>query len=160
MIAVEQILIGIAAILLLSVFASKAAEKYGIPALLLFLFLGMLAGSEGPGGVYFDDPSLAQALGVAALAFILFAGGMDTNWSDVQPVSGRGLLLATVGVAMTAAVVGGSAFFLFGFSLLEGRSWGQSYHRRTRLLCSPFSARATSACPTASRIFGIGIRQQ
>jgi cell volume regulation protein A len=120
MIAVEQILIGIAAILLLSVFASKAAEKYGIPALLLFLFLGMLAGSEGPGGVYFDDPSLAQALGVAALAFILFAGGMDTNWSDVQPVSGRGLLLATVGVAMTAAVVGGSAFFLFGFSLLEG----------------------------------------
>ena len=76
MIAIEQILIGIAAILLLSVFASKASEKYGIPALLLFLFLGMLAGSEGPGGVYFDDPWLAQALGVAALAFILFAGGI------------------------------------------------------------------------------------
>jgi cell volume regulation protein A len=120
MIAVEQIFIGIAVILILSVFASKASEKYGIPALLLFLFLGMLAGSEGPGGVYFDDPWLAQALGVAALAFILFAGGMDTNWSEVRPVSGRGLLLATVGVAVTAAIVGVSAFFWFDFSLLEG----------------------------------------
>ena len=98
MISIEQILIGIAIILLLSVFASKASEKYGIPALLLFLFLGMLAGSEGPGGVYFDDPWLAQALGVAALAFILFAGGVDTHWSDVRPVSGRSLMLSTLGV--------------------------------------------------------------
>jgi cell volume regulation protein A len=120
MISIEQILIGIAIILLLSVFASKASEKYGIPALLLFLFLGMLAGSEGPGGVYFDDPWLAQALGVAALAFILFAGGVDTHWSDVRPVSGRSLMLSTLGVTITAFVTGGIAFFLFGFSLLEG----------------------------------------
>ncbi|MBI4525403.1 MAG: potassium/proton antiporter [Deltaproteobacteria bacterium] len=120
MISIEQILIGIAVILILSVFASKASEKYGIPALLLFLVLGMLAGSEGPGGVYFDDPWLAQALGVAALAYILFAGGVDTNWPNVRPVGGRSLMLSTVGVAITAAVVGVTAFLVFGFSLLEG----------------------------------------
>ena len=120
MISVDQILIGTAIILLLSVFASKASEKYGIPALLLFLFLGMLLGSEGPGGVYFDDPSLAQGLGVVALAFILFAGGLDTHWSEVRAVSGRSLTLSTLGVAITALVIGGIAFFVFGLSLLEG----------------------------------------
>jgi cell volume regulation protein A len=120
MIAVEQILIGIAIILLLSVFASKASEKYGIPALLLFLFLGMLAGSEGPGGIHFDDPWLAQALGVTALVFILFSGGLDTRWSDVRPVSARGLLLSTVGVVITAGVIGLVAYHLLGFPLLEG----------------------------------------
>ena len=120
MISIDQILIGTAIILLLSVFASKASEKYGIPALLLFLFLGMLLGSEGPGGVYFDDPSLAQGLGVVALAFILFAGGLDTHWSEVRAVSGRSLTLSTLGVAITALVIGGIAFFVFGLSLLEG----------------------------------------
>jgi cell volume regulation protein A len=120
MISIEQILIAIAIILILSVFASKASEKYGIPALLLFLFLGMLAGSEGPGGIYFDDAWLAQGLGVAALAFILFAGGLDTHWSEVRPVSGPSLILSTLGVAITAVIVGVTAFFLFGFSLLEG----------------------------------------
>jgi cell volume regulation protein A len=120
MIPIEQILIAIAIILFLSVFASKASEKFGIPALLLFLFLGMLAGSEGPGGVYFDDPWLAQGLGVVALAFILFAGGVDTRWSDVRPVSINGLILSTVGVALTAVVIGVTVFYLLGFSLLEG----------------------------------------
>ncbi len=120
MMSIEQILIAIAIILLLSVFASKASEKYGVPALLLFLFLGMMAGSEGPGGVHFYDPWLAQALGVTALAFILFSGGLDTNWSDVRPVSAGGLLLSTVGVAVTAAVIGVIAAYMLGFSLLEG----------------------------------------
>lgn len=86
MISIEQILVGIGIILLLSVFASKASERYGIPALLLFLFLGMLAGSEGPGGIHFDNPWLSQALGVTALAFILFAGGVDTHWAEVRAV--------------------------------------------------------------------------
>jgi cell volume regulation protein A len=120
MIAIEHILIGTAVILLLSVFASKASEKYGIPALLLFLLLGMMAGSEGPGGIPFDDALLAQALGVAALSFILFAGGLDTHWPDVRAVSGRSLALSTLGVAITAFVIGTIAFFVFGLSLLEG----------------------------------------
>jgi potassium/hydrogen antiporter len=120
MISIEQIFIAAGIVFLLSVFASKASEKYGIPALLLFLFLGMLAGSEGPGGFYFDNPSLAQALGVTALAFILFSGGLDTRWSDVRPVGARALMLSTLGVAMTSAIVGLAAYYLLGFSLLEG----------------------------------------
>ena len=120
MVSVEQIFIAVGISFLLSVFASKASEKYGIPALLLFLLLGMMAGSEGPGGVYFDNPSLAQALGVTALAFILFSGGLDTRWSDVRPVGARALLLSTLGVAITSAVIGLAAHYLLDFSVLEG----------------------------------------
>lgn len=120
MTAIEQIFIGVAIIVLLSVFASKLSDKYGIPALLLFLFLGMLAGSEGPGGIEFDNPWLAQALGVSALAFILFSGGLDTKWAEVRPVSGYALILSTLGVAVTCLVVGLAATYLLGFSLLEG----------------------------------------
>jgi len=118
--SLEQIFIAAGMVFLLSVFASKASERYGIPALLLFLLLGMLAGSEGPGGVHFDNPSLAQALGVTALAFILFSGGLDTRWSDVRPLAARGFLLSTVGVAVTSALVGLTAYYLLGFTLLEG----------------------------------------
>ena len=118
--SIEELIIGIAIIFLLSVFTSKASEKYGIPALLLFLLLGMLLGSEGPGGIYFDNPWLAQGLGVTALAYILFSGGLDTRWSEVRPVSARALLLSTLGVAITSTVIGFAAHHLLGFSLLEG----------------------------------------
>jgi cell volume regulation protein A len=80
----------------------------------------MLAGSEGPGGIHFDDPWLAQALGVTALAFILFSGGLDTHWSDVRPVGAGALMLSTAGVAVTAGIVGATAIFGLGFSGLEG----------------------------------------
>lgn len=120
MISIEHILIAVAVVVLLSVFASRASEKYGVPALLLFLFLGMLAGSEGPGGIHFDNPWLAQALGVTALSFILFSGGLDTQWSEVRSVSARSFVLSTVGVAVTAGIIGLFAFHLLGFSVLEG----------------------------------------
>jgi cell volume regulation protein A len=119
MASIEHIVVGVAIILVLSVCASKASERYGIPALLLFLLVGMLAGSEGPGGVEFDDPWLAQALGVTALAYILFAGGMDTKWSEVRSVAGRALTLSTAGVAITSAIIGVTANYALGFSLLE-----------------------------------------
>ncbi|HWO42739.1 MAG TPA: potassium/proton antiporter [Candidatus Eisenbacteria bacterium] len=118
--SIEHILIAVAVVVLLSVFASRASEKYGVPALLLFLFLGMLAGSEGPGGIHFDNPWLAQALGVTALSFILFSGGLDTQWSEVRSVSARSFVLSTVGVAVTAGIIGLFAFHLLGFSVLEG----------------------------------------
>jgi cell volume regulation protein A len=88
--------------------------------LLLFLGIGMLAGSDGPGGIYFDNASVAQAVGVVALAFILFAGGLDTEWKVVRPALGGALALATVGVLLTAAVVAVFALLLLHVSFLEG----------------------------------------
>ena len=120
MTSIDHILVAASILLLLSVLASKASAKLGIPALLLFLVLGMLAGSDGPGGIYFDDASLAQSLGVVALALILFSGGLDTEWSSVRPVLWKGLALSTAGVLITALLVGLFARIVLGFSLLEG----------------------------------------
>ena len=120
MIPVEQILFGTAVLLLLSIVASKASGRLGVPALVLFLAVGMLAGSEGPGGIHFDDAHLAQAVGVVALVIILFAGGLDTRWESVRPVLGRALALSTVGVLITALLVGLFACVVLRVSLLEG----------------------------------------
>jgi cell volume regulation protein A len=109
-----------AVLLLLGVIASKASSRLGIPSLLLFLALGMLAGSDGPGGIHLDDYELVQSLGVVALAFILFGGGLDTKWRDVRPVLGYGMALATGGVLATALVVGIFATVLFDLSLTGG----------------------------------------
>lgn len=116
----EYILIGASILLLISVLVSKISDRLGIPALLLFLILGMLAGSDGPGGIYFDDPALAQFVGIVALVLILFSGGLDTEWNRVRPVIKEGLILSTLGVFITALVVGLFASVLLGFSLVEG----------------------------------------
>jgi cell volume regulation protein A len=120
MMAIEYILLVSSILLLLSILGSKASGWLGIPALLLFLLIGMLAGSEGPGGIYFDNPWLAQATGTVALIFILFSGGLDTEWSLVRPVLGKGILLSTIGVFFTAMLIGGFAAAFLGFTLLEG----------------------------------------
>jgi cell volume regulation protein A len=117
---VEGAMLGLAVLLLLSVVASKAADRVGVPSLLLFLVLGMFAGSEGPGGIHFDDVHAATAVGVVALAFILFSGGLSTDWNSVRPILWHGLILSTVGVVATATIVGLTARFLLGFTLLEG----------------------------------------
>src|ERR1041384_8096317 len=105
MTSIEHILFAAAILLLLSILASKASAKLGVPALLLFLVLGMLAGSEGLGGIYFDDAHLSQSLGVVALAFILFAGGLDTEWREIRPRLWQGLSLSTLGVIITALII-------------------------------------------------------
>jgi len=119
-VTIEYLLLGASGLLLLSVIASKASGRMGVPALLLFLGIGMLAGSDGPGGIHFDDPWLAQFLGIVALAFILFAGGMDTQWSSVRSVLGAGIALSTVGVAITAGLVGWFATTVLHLSWTEG----------------------------------------
>lgn len=119
-IIIEYTLLAVALLLLLSVLASKISDRFGIPALLLFLAIGMLAGSDGPGGIYFDNALVAQFVGVLALAFILFSGGLDTRVDSVRPVLKYGLTLSTSGVFLTALVVGIFAKLLLGFSLLEG----------------------------------------
>lgn len=116
----ENILLLGSILLLISIIAGKAFDKIGIPTLILFLAIGMLAGSEGLGGIYFDDPKTAQFIGVVALNFILFSGGLDTKWESIQPVLSRGIILSTLGVLLTAVSLGAFVYFITDFSLLEG----------------------------------------
>jgi cell volume regulation protein A len=96
-------------LLFLSIFAWKVSSRLGIPALLLFLGIGMLAGSDGPGRIYFDNARLAQEVGIVALAFILFAGGLETEWRVVRPTLGSALSLSTIGVLLVAQWLGVTA---------------------------------------------------
>lgn len=116
----ENILLVGSILLFISILASKTSFRFGIPVLIFFLIIGMLAGSEGPGGIYFNDPHIAKFLGVVALTFILFSGGLDTKWVSVRPVLKNGIALATCGVAITAAIVGFFSSYLLDISLTEG----------------------------------------
>jgi len=106
-------------LVLLAVFVSKITDRYGIPLLLLFLILGMLSGSEGLGGIYFDDPELTQWIATIALAVILFSGGVDTNWQSIKPVFKEGLVLATAGVVITAGIMAAAAHFILKLNWTE-----------------------------------------
>ncbi|TAK58873.1 MAG: potassium/proton antiporter, partial [Bacteroidetes bacterium] len=117
---IEYILFVGSALILISIAFTRFSSNLGVPALLLFLAIGMLAGSEGPGGIEFDDPSLAQSIGIVALVIILFAGGLDTKWTDVKPTVWHASSLATIGVFITAMTVGAFVASVLGVSLLSG----------------------------------------
>ncbi len=116
----ELLLLGISLLILISILANKFSERLGVPALLIFLVVGMLAGSEGPGGIPFDDPVIAQIIGIIALAYILFSGGLDTRWEQIRPVIGPGIALSTLGVVLTAALLGAFAVMVLGLPPLTG----------------------------------------
>jgi len=120
MIQIEFILLIACVLILISVTISKFSDKAGIPALLLFIAVGIFAGSEGIGGIYFDDMTLAQNIGIIALIFILFAGGLDTNWNEVKPVIKPATSLATIGVFLTAVFIGLFVSYLLNVSFLWG----------------------------------------
>lgn len=116
-----NLIFGITAILLaMSVFSSKLSERFNMPALLLFLGIGMLAGPDGIGKIQLQDANIANITGIVALAFILFSGGLDTNWKTIRPIMGYGISLATIGVLITATMVGFFAYYILNFSLAEG----------------------------------------
>jgi len=121
---IENILLWVAVLIFVSVVSSKLSDKFAILTLLLFLTIGMLAGSEGIGGIYFDDAQLAKSIGVVALIFIIFSGGLDTNWKDTKSVILPGVILSTAGVLMTAVITGFFAVHILKFSLLEGMLLG------------------------------------
>jgi cell volume regulation protein A len=116
----ENILLIGSVLLFVSTVASKTTFKLGIPSLILFLIVGMLAGSDGLGGIYFNDPHSAQFLGVVALTFILFSGGLDTKLESVRPVMKDGIALATIGVLITAVLVGIFSAYVLAFTWTEG----------------------------------------
>lgn len=121
---IDYILLWIAILIFASVLTSKLSEKFAIPALLLFLAVGMLAGSEGLGGVFFDNAQLAKSVGIVALIFIIFSGGLDTNWKETRSVVWPGIILSIAGVLLTAVIAGYFAVRILKFSFLEGMLLG------------------------------------
>lgn len=111
-------------LLLVSIIASKTSYKFGVPTLILFLAIGMLAGSEGIGGIHFDDPKTAQFIGIISLNFILFSGGLDTNWKSVKPILREGLALSTLGVLLTAVSLGTFVWLVTDFTIYESMLLG------------------------------------
>jgi cell volume regulation protein A len=107
----NKLLIG-GAILLLALLAAIASQRLRLPLLITFLGLGMLLGSEGIGGIPFDDAQLARSIGILALIAILFEGGLTTDWVDIRPIAAPALVLSTVGVVITAAVTALPAYYL------------------------------------------------
>ncbi len=103
--SVEAVLFGVSILFFLSILACKAGYKFGVPLLLLFLGVGMVCGSDGF-GIQFSNLSVAQAIGTVALCIILFSGGLDTKVSEIKPVLGPGVVLATLGVVLTAVLTG------------------------------------------------------
>lgn len=118
-ITIENILLIGSILLFLSILAGKTSYRFGVPTLIFFLIVGMLAGSEGIGGIYFDDPNLAQFIGIVAFNFILFSGGIETDWKAIKPVLKKGMMLSTVGVLITATSVGVFVYYISDFSFTE-----------------------------------------
>ncbi|UMB59438.1 potassium/proton antiporter [Lutibacter sp. A80] len=116
---IENILLVGSLLLLVSIFAGKTSYKFGVPTLLLFLAIGMLAGSDGIAGIHFNDPKLAQFIGIVSLNFILFSGGLDTNWTAVKPILWEGIALSTLGVLLTAVSLGTFVWFITDFTIYE-----------------------------------------
>lgn len=112
-------------LLFFSLVVGKTGNRFGVPTLLLFLLIGIGAGSEGL-GLEFSSPNIAQYIGVVALCIILFSGGLDTRFSEIRPVILPGVIMATLGVALTAIFTGLFIYWLTNnvitsvtFTLLE-----------------------------------------
>lgn len=120
MFAIEYFLLIGGTLILASIALARFSENLGVPTLLLFLTVGMLAGSEGPGGIHFDNAKIAQAIGIVALVFILFAAGLDTQWKMVRPMLNPALALSTLGVLLTALFIGIFSSLLLNLTFLEG----------------------------------------
>ncbi len=108
-----------AVILILCLAGSRLSQRFGVPALLLFMILGMLFGSDGLFKISFDNYQFAEQLCSIALIFIMFYGGFGTNWNAAKPVAARACLLSSVGVILTAALTGLFCYFFLHFDFLE-----------------------------------------
>lgn len=121
---VETILIIGSFLLFVSILASKLSTKLGIPTLLIFLAIGMLAGSDGIGGIGFENLHTAKTLGAITITLILFLGGLDTEFSHIKPIIWNGVLLSTIGVLVTAFSIGYVIHWTTGLSLTQSLLMG------------------------------------
>lgn len=113
---IEVVLLVLSVLFFLSILAGKASSRFGVPALLLFLSVGMLCGSDGL-GIQFENIQVAQNIGTIALCIILFSGGMDTKISEIRPIVAQGIVLATVGVLLTAIITGVVVWWMLGMTM-------------------------------------------
>ena len=151
----ENILLVGAILLFLSVLVGKTGAKFGVPALLLFLGVGMLAGSDGF-GIYFDSPQIAQFIGTVALCIILFSGGMDTHYREIKPILAPGVTLATLGVLMTTIITG---LFIYSLSdLLPGNF--QLGFLESMLLAAVMSSTDSASVFSILRSKGISLKER
>ena len=109
-----------AMVLILCVAFSKILYKVGVPTLLIFIGLGMVFGSDGLGGVYFDNYRLTQDICSLALVFIMFYGGFGTSWRTAKPIAVKAVLLSSLGTVLTAFITGFFCHYFLKFTLLEG----------------------------------------
>ncbi len=113
-------LLAAAVLLIAGVVVSKTSSRFGVPSLLLFLGIGMLAGSDGIARIDFDDFDLARSFGTVALGYILFSGGLGTRFTDIRPIIGPAVALASIGVVITASLVALVASEILDLTLAEG----------------------------------------
>ena len=113
------VLLLVGAILSASLIVALGAARTGLPVLVAFLALGMVLGSDGPGGIEFDDAELARHVGIIGLALILYEGGLQTSWRRLRQVAVPAALLSTVGVAVSTLLTGVAAYWLFDLTWLE-----------------------------------------
>ena len=126
MFIVDTLILVTGLLLLLGIVSSKLSTRLGMPVLVLFLVIGMLAGSEGLGGLEFEDYRLAHAIGTIALAMILFDGGLGTSLAAIRISWKPSILLATVGVVVTAGITGVAASWILNISLPLSRGISSS----------------------------------
>jgi cell volume regulation protein A len=113
------LLLAVGGILAASIVIALGAARTGLPVLVLFLGLGMVLGSDGPGGIEFDNAELARRVGTVGLGLILYEGGLQTSWRRLREVAVPAALLSTIGVVVSTLVAGAAAYFLFSLSWLE-----------------------------------------
>ncbi|MCL2088154.1 MAG: potassium/proton antiporter [Oscillospiraceae bacterium] len=117
-------LIVVSLIVLLCIFLNKALYRFGVPSLLVFLVLGMLMGSDGIGGIYFDNFDIAEEVSYFALVFIMFYGGFGTKWDTAKPVAVKAGIMSSLGTVITAVVIGFFCSIIFGVPFLYGLLFG------------------------------------
>ncbi|HEX9336069.1 MAG TPA: cation:proton antiporter, partial [Pseudonocardiaceae bacterium] len=112
-----------AVVLLVAVLAVRVSVKLGLPSLLLYLGIGLVLGESGI-GIRFDNASLTQSLGIAALVLILTEGGLTTRWTSVKPALGAGIALSTVAVVVSIVVTGAALHLVLGLGWRTALLWG------------------------------------
>lgn len=120
MFVIDQFILLAAILIIFGILSSKLSARLGLPVLVMFLIVGMLAGEDGPGGIAFDNAQIAHALGSLALAIILFDGGLQTPITSIKQVWKPASILATLGVLITSMLTGAAAAYILDVSLLYG----------------------------------------